>query len=122
MMLYVVVDLMGAGRLVGVFDDEAYALRVVGEFPQYYKVLPCRAQDDARLDGHLFVSWNRAGGTEVCGSITGVSGPAWYDPDAWSGIFLNRIDPDVLGWTKNDAQRAHLETLLAEEKDRPTTS
>ena len=40
--LWIVIDLMGAGRLVGVFDSAERAARVVGAFSHYYKVFPCR--------------------------------------------------------------------------------
>jgi hypothetical protein len=38
MNLWVVLDLMGAGRIVGVFDSEEAARRVVGPHSEYYKV------------------------------------------------------------------------------------
>jgi hypothetical protein len=40
MTLYVVLDLLGAGRVVGVFDDRARAERVIGDFHHYYKLFP----------------------------------------------------------------------------------
>lgn len=38
MRVWVVLDLMGAGRVVGVFDSEEAAQRVVGPHSEYYKV------------------------------------------------------------------------------------
>ena len=39
--IYVVVDTMGASRIVGVFDSEAAAIAVVGDFPEYYEIHRC---------------------------------------------------------------------------------
>lgn len=40
--LFVVVDTMGAGRIVGVFDTLTAAERVVGGFAAYYKIERCQ--------------------------------------------------------------------------------
>jgi hypothetical protein len=40
--LFVVIDVMGAGRVVGVFDSERAARHVIGDFPEYYKLYVCR--------------------------------------------------------------------------------
>jgi hypothetical protein len=38
MTLYVVVDLLGAGRIVGVFDERSRAEKIIGGFGHYYKL------------------------------------------------------------------------------------
>lgn len=43
--LYVVLDTMGDGRVVGVFDSEAAAAQVIGEFRAYYKLHRCRLNE-----------------------------------------------------------------------------
>jgi len=53
--LFVVVDLMGSGRVVGVFDSERAAARVVGEFGEYYRITRCRIN---RIDPDV-VDWAR---------------------------------------------------------------
>ena len=60
MEVYVVVDTMGSGRIVGVFEEEAAARAVIGEWDAYYKLRRCR---------------------------------------------LNQVDPEVLDWARNDAQK-----------------
>jgi hypothetical protein len=113
--LFVVVDLMGAGRVVGVFEREAAARRVIGDFPQYYKVWACDAPD--RLTGDVFVVWDRQG----MGSLAGIYGsPAeakGYSESAYHQVHaarLNEINRECLAWTVNDEQRAHLMALLAD--------
>jgi hypothetical protein len=69
--LYVVVDTMGAGRIVGVFDNEPRAREIIGPFGAYYKLYRCR---------------------------------------------LNQIDPEVLGWTKDPEQLAHMRRLVETKK------
>lgn len=39
---WIVLDQMGDGRVVGIFDSAARAERVVGEFSGYYKIHACR--------------------------------------------------------------------------------
>jgi len=36
--VFIVLDLMGGGRVVGVFDTAKQAQRVIGDFPQYFKL------------------------------------------------------------------------------------
>jgi hypothetical protein len=36
--LYVVIDTKGGGRLLGVFDSRELADRIVGRYPNYYKL------------------------------------------------------------------------------------
>jgi len=43
--LYVVYDLSGAGRLVGVFRSAVKAATVVAVNPEYYRVTACRLND-----------------------------------------------------------------------------
>ena len=66
--LFVVVDTMGDGRIVGVFDSEAAAQNVIGTWDEYYKLRRCR---------------------------------------------LNQVDPEVLGWARNEAQRDWLRRFTA---------
>ena len=40
--LFIVVDIMGAGRVVGVFNSKAAAQHVIGEFPAYYQLHQCK--------------------------------------------------------------------------------
>ena len=39
--VFVVVDMLGDGRIVGVFSTEAAARQVIGEFGEYYKLRRC---------------------------------------------------------------------------------
>ncbi len=43
--LFVVLDTKGAGRVVGVFDDEARAAEILAVNPQYYRVTPLRVNE-----------------------------------------------------------------------------
>jgi hypothetical protein len=43
--LYVVYDLSGAGRLVGVFRSAVKAKNVLAVNPEYYRVTACRLND-----------------------------------------------------------------------------
>jgi hypothetical protein len=113
--LFVVVDLMGAGRVVGVFEREATARRVIGDFPQYYKVWACDAP--ARLAGNVFVLWNRQGINEVAGIYGSADEATGYAETPYHQVHtarLNEINRECLLWTVNDEQRAHLEALLAD--------
>ena len=65
--LYVVIDTLGDGRIVGVFSSEQAARQVIGEFDHYYKLRTC---------------------------------------------VLDRVDPDVVGWARTDAQRAWLQQFI----------
>jgi hypothetical protein len=54
--VFVVIDTLGDGRIVGVFSSEESAREVIGEWGHYYKLHPCRMN---RVDPAI-LGWARS--------------------------------------------------------------
>jgi hypothetical protein len=114
--VFVVVDTMGAGRVVGVFDSENLAVRVIGGFGAYYKLFP--ANTWASFGQHCHVVLSCSG----CLRVVAVTGSKLLATVLASSPYRriqscrrNRINADCLGWAMNEDQAAHLACLLREE-------
>jgi hypothetical protein len=122
MQLYVVLDLLGAGRVVGVFDERARAEHVIGEFSHYYKLAAVELRGVAHSpeEGACYVVIGTDGVFAVKGAFGNPhdAGAAARENPSYRRVHLlriNYIDPSVVGWALSDEQRSWLKKLVEEQ-------
>ncbi|MBI4511008.1 MAG: hypothetical protein HY698_15350 [Deltaproteobacteria bacterium] len=112
--LFVVLDLVGAGRVVGAFNSSAHARAIIGEFGHYYKVIETPAWLVLGESLHVLLS---SSGILQPVAVTGLGliARAWAARSPYHRVefcLRNKINPHVLEWTVSKAQREHVASLM----------